>query len=190
MGKRKICPRCGSNAASRFIYGLIHPDDLDNIRGNYVLGGCVIEEDAPTTQCDTCAYRWGGKQLNLQGDISKFTARTSDCWGFGAIQIEADFQLGTITYSQFEGPFSIPEIKQSIFTNNKKDLLIHTLEYSDFIDWIEQYKNNMVIDGRQWFVKLEFTDGSVIEKSGRNAYPGRWKYFCKKLSELANATFS
>lgn len=189
MGKRKICPCCGSNAASIIIYGLIHPDDLERIRGKYIYGGDIIHDEC-TTQCDTCAYRWGGKQLDLQGDIYKFTARTSDCWGFGAIQIEADFQLDTITYSQFEGPYSIPEIKQSILSNNKKDLLRHTLEYSDFIYWIDRYMNNTILDGNEWFVKLEFTDGSVVSKSGSNAYPGRWKYFCKKLSELANDTFA
>jgi hypothetical protein len=61
MSKRMICPRCGSNNAVKIIYGLPSVEALEDAdMGEFVLGGCCIPENAPTTFCKTCEYEWGG----------------------------------------------------------------------------------------------------------------------------------
>lgn len=58
---RKLrCPKCGAVAGVPLVYGLPGCDAFEaEQRGELVLGGCVIEEDAPTHQCVECGDRWG-----------------------------------------------------------------------------------------------------------------------------------
>jgi hypothetical protein len=60
MGERErpTCPRCGG-VPLRIVYGepgshLARARD----RGELVLGGCVIEEDAPDWACPRCGLRF------------------------------------------------------------------------------------------------------------------------------------
>ena len=58
--RKRRCPNCGAVAGVPIVYGLPGRDAFEaEQRGELVLGGCVIEEDAPTHQCVECGDRWG-----------------------------------------------------------------------------------------------------------------------------------
>lgn len=49
------CPACGAGDLVRVIYGLPDPElVLREERGEVVLGGCVVEPDAPALVCRRC----------------------------------------------------------------------------------------------------------------------------------------
>jgi len=55
------CPQCGSEKVAEILYG--YPifeaikDDLET--GRTVLGGCIVEEDAPQWSCQACSLEFG-----------------------------------------------------------------------------------------------------------------------------------
>lgn len=69
FGKKKVevqrttCPNCGSESAARIAYGLPGPLDektrymLEN--KEIIFGGCIISDDSPTHQCNSCGKRFG-----------------------------------------------------------------------------------------------------------------------------------
>ena len=49
------CPSCGSGASIRIAYGLPIPELVEaEERGEVILAGCVVPEDAPAYQCRAC----------------------------------------------------------------------------------------------------------------------------------------
>ena len=59
---KPTCPQCGSLKGARIMYGLPHycaelKEALD--AGRLVLGGCVVEDDAPAWHCNECQHEWG-----------------------------------------------------------------------------------------------------------------------------------
>lgn len=58
--RKRRCPKCGAVAGVPIVYGLPGREAFEaEQRGELVLGGCVIEEGAPTHQCVECGERWG-----------------------------------------------------------------------------------------------------------------------------------
>jgi ribA/ribD-fused uncharacterized protein len=58
------CPRCG-HAGVPIVYGLPSGTAFGAAeRGEVVLGGCVIEPDAPTFSCLACGERWRSPSLS------------------------------------------------------------------------------------------------------------------------------
>ncbi len=55
------CPSCGSSlAVVRIAYGLPGPGLIEQAdRGEFVLGGCVLEEDSPRWYCQECETGFG-----------------------------------------------------------------------------------------------------------------------------------
>jgi len=50
-----MCPTCGSAAVVRIVYGFPTREGFEAARrGEIVLGGCVIEADAPLWACKAC----------------------------------------------------------------------------------------------------------------------------------------
>jgi len=57
--RKKRCPKCGAVAGVRIVYGMPTSEACESeLRGEIVLGGCVLEEDAPTHACTACGERW------------------------------------------------------------------------------------------------------------------------------------
>lgn len=57
--RRVRCPACGAIAGVRIVYGLPSIEAFEaEQRGEIVLGGCVLEEDAATHACTACGQRW------------------------------------------------------------------------------------------------------------------------------------
>ena len=58
-GKHPACPKCGSEQVVPIGYGLPGPEMAAMAdRGEIVLGGCVIEPDAPRWSCKACGWEW------------------------------------------------------------------------------------------------------------------------------------
>ena len=68
-----MCPKCNISAGLKKIaYGYFgRPSLLKTIRNSlfgpekdYILGGCVIEDDSPAWYCNKCEHRWGNINFN------------------------------------------------------------------------------------------------------------------------------
>ena len=60
MWALRDCPSCGQHAGRRIEYG--EPDaqlQAAAAHGDIVLGGTVIEADAPAYRCTACGHEWG-----------------------------------------------------------------------------------------------------------------------------------
>jgi len=60
--RTRSCPECKSKRVAPIMYG--YPGNMDEAlkaakEEKIGLGGCVIEEDAPTWQCFACGHSWG-----------------------------------------------------------------------------------------------------------------------------------
>ena len=57
--KKEKCPSCGSTDIVRIAYGYPGPEMVEEAeKGTIVLGGCVISEDNPYSQCKSCGTQW------------------------------------------------------------------------------------------------------------------------------------
>ncbi|MGH2817693.1 MAG: hypothetical protein ACRDJS_04445 [Actinomycetota bacterium] len=74
MRKNEVCPHCGRREAAEIAYGL--PDDegvAAAMRGEIVLGGCVVAPDDPTDQCRSCGSTWAiGPDVGASAISEKF----------------------------------------------------------------------------------------------------------------------
>jgi hypothetical protein len=59
-GAPPACPQCGSKRVTPIMYGLPSIEGREAAqRGEIVLGGCVIFDDAPEWLCGACHNRFG-----------------------------------------------------------------------------------------------------------------------------------
>jgi hypothetical protein len=57
-----VCPYCASDEVIPIIYGLPSPATEENARkGEFILGGCVVEEGSPNLYCKSCDHNWYDK---------------------------------------------------------------------------------------------------------------------------------
>ena len=62
------CPRCGAFGPRPIEYGYPGDEMLEaGERGEIVLGGCVVEDDAPSLACLACGHRWGDAPERTEG---------------------------------------------------------------------------------------------------------------------------
>lgn len=54
---RRVCPKCGSDAVLRIVYGLPGPE-LEK-RTDIYLGGCCMTGEDPEWHCNKCHWEWG-----------------------------------------------------------------------------------------------------------------------------------
>jgi len=55
----KTCPRCSSEDTVPIVYGYPGPKLTEpSIRGEVVLGGCMVWPDAPDYTCKNCGHEW------------------------------------------------------------------------------------------------------------------------------------
>ena len=53
-----------------------------------------------------------------------------------------------------------------------------------FADWEEHYADPDIMDGHQWRIDITFSDGTVKEISGSNAYPKTWDAMYRAFERL------
>lgn len=72
------CPECREHAVVRVVYGFPSASMFDAAeRGEIVLGGCMISEDAPRHPVTCTACRWTGQIT----DDGSFAPTTIGPWG-------------------------------------------------------------------------------------------------------------
>lgn len=58
MVKPEVCPQCGGRVVD-ILYGEPTPEAMEAIeRGELMLGGCIVSEDAPEWQCVKCGQHY------------------------------------------------------------------------------------------------------------------------------------
>ena len=65
------CPRCGSSNVAWILRGYPKPSDeleADLASGSVVLGGCVVEPDQATHECNACRLEFRSDGRPVQGD--------------------------------------------------------------------------------------------------------------------------
>lgn len=80
--RRKVprCERCAGRSWTPILYG--YPDERAIVAahaGDIVLGGCVIEPDAPVAQCRVCGHR-PGSEMTWTGHRGPTTGEFGDRW--------------------------------------------------------------------------------------------------------------
>ena len=126
-----------------------------------------------------------------RGNVSRFQAGVGGYFG-NSYKVFVDLQSGGFAYTHLSDDISgVGEVTdaKSALSDGEITRLFHLLERSDFINWKERYDDVLIMDGTQWWVEVELKDGTKITKSGSNAYPRQWAYFCENLSELAGGPF-
>jgi len=66
-----VCPRCGSANVAWILRGYPKPSDeleADLASGSVVLGGCVVEPDQATHECNACRLEFRSDGRPVQGD--------------------------------------------------------------------------------------------------------------------------
>jgi hypothetical protein len=59
MFEKPACPECGSHDVLPIVYGLPGPElEARAVRGEVVLGGCIVYDNAPDLGCKSCGARW------------------------------------------------------------------------------------------------------------------------------------
>jgi rubrerythrin len=55
-----VCPSCGSPERVPIAYGLPTQEAVERAnRGEFTLGGCLVDDQAPRWQCRVCGTKWG-----------------------------------------------------------------------------------------------------------------------------------
>ena len=53
-------------------------------------------------------------------------------------------------------------------------------------EWKKRYVNPDILDGTQWSINIELSDGQTISYYGSNEYPPRWEEFGKVFREACS----
>ena len=56
-------------------------------------------------------------------------------------------------------------------------------------NWKESYRDNSVLDGSSWYIKIIFSDQTIMESYGINKYPSTWDKVMEDFEELTGENF-
>ncbi|MEW6144575.1 MAG: hypothetical protein AB1598_06100 [Thermodesulfobacteriota bacterium] len=63
MFEKPACPECGSHDVLPIVYGLPGPElEARAVRGEVVLGGCIVYDSAPDLHCKSCNAEWNDQR--------------------------------------------------------------------------------------------------------------------------------
>lgn len=180
------CPYCGSERTVYILYGLPIPSKryrkrLDN---NQVwLGGCQVGGNMPRRHCLACGQEFASlpflwnKQKDDFDDYRNIVTKISfdDEWSIGRrtdIEIAKAATMAAVTVHNF------PEdthVTKSI-TINQWNSLLDQLYCKMFLhEWKKEYADNSILDGEEWSLEIQMTEGRKEKYSGINAFPPYWK---------------
>jgi len=58
-----------------------------------------------------------------------------------------------------------------------------------FTLWEPSYQDTTILDGSTWYIKIVFSDQSIMESSGLNKYPETWAHVMQDFKDLTGETF-
>ncbi len=69
------CPQCNSSSVAEILWG--YPEDTDSLKDTLekkeiVLGGCLVSEDDPKWECNSCHHRWRTTNSDNSDKIDSF----------------------------------------------------------------------------------------------------------------------
>lgn len=66
------CPKCGSENYTPIMYGYPSQEAIEaEVRGELILGGCVVPSNASNVECDKCKHRFMVKLSEMKKGKSK-----------------------------------------------------------------------------------------------------------------------
>jgi hypothetical protein len=188
MSDSAACPECGSKNVVPIVYGYPSAElGQKEKEGKIRLGGCCITPTAPKYACNECNYAWGGEESvsKRYEDIRCFKAYVGGYFGPN-YHVEINIISGKVTWS--EGLYKEAEYEKKVNVEDIKQF-IEGLRKCRILKWGQEYVQPYVLDGTQWSIEIEFND-ICIYKAGSNAYPKKWKRFCKLIENLTDKPFS
>lgn len=64
--KKFLCPDCKQRAGVEIGYGYPSPELMEAAsRGDIVLGGCCLTEEAPERECTACGHQWNIRRRGI-----------------------------------------------------------------------------------------------------------------------------
>ncbi len=124
--------------------------------------------------------------MNIK-DANKLEAFVGGYAG-NSYELTIDFESKKAEYRIFDYGY-IPAEKQIFYISEENlEQLLQGLDEVKLLQWKQSYVDSGVLDGTDWSVKVYF-QSEIFESSGINAYPKKWKQFCKVLEKLTGQTF-
>lgn len=107
---------------------------------------------------------------------------------FGPINY-VDFDMSDLsaTYHRLETVGDDEFVSETKFN---KDSFLSKIEKMDLLNWEKSYVDDNFRDGTQWYVDIQFSDGSDIEISGSNAYPENYDELRILISKIVHQKFA
>ena len=60
-----MCPNCASDDVIPIIYGLPSEETEESAqKGEFILGGCIVEEGSPNLYCKSCEHNWFDESIS------------------------------------------------------------------------------------------------------------------------------
>ncbi len=201
------CPFCGSTDTARILYGLPAFNDAMEKKlneGKLILGGCCIQtvnvndtnvQVDPARKCNKCRKKFGTPPVLISKD------RKSGEW-YRDIITSVTFEVGgyfggytkTLVSKIYNGALVLvtkPYEDESTATTLKitpkrwNKLIDKLYEHMFVHEWKKKYVDPGVLDGTQWSLDVEMTDGRKCSYHGSNEFPPYWEELVKAFKEVS-----
>ena len=124
--------------------------------------------DALRTMEDTAAYKIDLKN-NAFYEIASGAEFSKDQWG--TTEGDADFKL------------------VSALENDDVDSFFAEIARHGMTLWERSYRDDTILDGSTWYIKIVFSDQTIMESSGINQYPETWEKVMEDFENLTGRAF-
>jgi len=84
------------------------------------------------------------------------------------------------TARDYEGQKMFRDLTKSQWDEFRKSLV----ERANVLSWKESYVDPHILDGFQWDLDINFSDGTTLEMGGSNDYPREWAELNAIMAEL------
>lgn len=174
---RRICPRCGSRETAHILwktpsFNIEFDEKLKN--KEIILGDYNASENKPSYHCNACELDFG--RFTSLEELTTASVHFS-IGGFFGGHHNVTVSKGVFGAEVEYGPpfdFIAPLCDSSDMSNDEWAHFVKDLYRCYVIDWESRYDDFCILDGTQWGLEIRFEDGSVLERSGSNAYPPHW----------------
>jgi hypothetical protein len=105
--------------------------------------------------------------------------------GHNRLSVISGFHDGSATWSMsnsgsYDGISKFGNISKPQWDEFRKSLV----EKAKVLSWKESYTDSFILDGFQWDLSVNFSDGTTLEISGSNDYPKEWAELNSIMAEL------
>lgn len=180
--KRHFCPRCGSKNITTIFSGLGFTKNAFERTVDQqavVVKDSIVTNNNATYHCHQCKQRFGGPTMAQERKTTSIYFQLRDYSGKSYIvTVTKNIRGALINYEKPTGT-----IYQLDISRNRWKQIIKSLFHCYIIDWKEKYIGREALHITHWTIKITMNDGSIMKRSGRNAYPPYWW----KLKRLINS---